>query len=76
MSVAEGFTFLLACIPIKPLQDVNQPRILASEEGYFVAIITDIPTKLPARGLEVILRKKKTLDGGAEELCLWNIFPP
>jgi hypothetical protein len=52
---------------------VSRPKVLASGEGYFVAITSDIPVKLPAR-LEVILRKK-TLGGGAEELYLWNIFP-
>jgi len=53
---------------------VSHPKLLASGEGYFVAITSDIPLKPPARRLEVILWKK-TLDGGAGELYLWNIFP-
>jgi hypothetical protein len=34
---------------------VSHPKVLASGESYFVAITSDIPVKLPARGLEVIL---------------------
>lgn len=47
----------------------SHPNVLASGEGYFVAITSDIPVKLPARRLEVILWKKRWMEVQKSCIC-------